>query len=222
MDTLLKTYPSTIRFFAYFFMLIDHIGLVFFPNDPIYRLFGRFSFPLFAFMSAQGYLYTSNLYSYFKRLFILFCISQPIYVLYLSYGILPQTSQFNVILTLITGLILICFYDSRSYVTLFFCIISLFFLKTLGFQMSYGPYGALLVLCAHVFRFSSHSLFLSFSLLTASLIYLGELPFIQILAPFALFFVFLPFSIPFNFRKFGYYFYPAHLLLILCIYCLLS
>ena len=44
-----------IKLFALITMVIDHIGLVFFPNVIIFRIIGRLSMPLFAYCVARGY-----------------------------------------------------------------------------------------------------------------------------------------------------------------------
>ena len=41
-------------------MLIDHMGVVLFPGIAILRIIGRISFPIFAFMIAEGCRYTKN------------------------------------------------------------------------------------------------------------------------------------------------------------------
>lgn len=57
-------------------MLIDHIGLYFFPNIIIFRIVGRLAFPIFAFLIAEGYFYTKNKLKYFLRLFLFAIIAQ--------------------------------------------------------------------------------------------------------------------------------------------------
>ncbi|NLH02388.1 MAG: fimbrial assembly protein, partial [Clostridiales bacterium] len=51
---------AQIKMLAIVTMLIDHIGAIFFPQIPLFRIIGRLSFPLFCFFIAQGVLYTSN------------------------------------------------------------------------------------------------------------------------------------------------------------------
>ncbi len=60
-------------------MIIDHVGVVFFPGQMGFRLIGRFSFPLFAFGIAQGVTYTSCFPKYLFRILLAAVISQPIY-----------------------------------------------------------------------------------------------------------------------------------------------
>lgn len=51
-------------------MLIDHIGLVFFPEITFMRILGRIAFPIFAFQIAKGYVHTSSKFNYLYRLLI--------------------------------------------------------------------------------------------------------------------------------------------------------
>ncbi len=61
---------TTLKIFALFFMLIDHIG-VFIPDMPIYlRWIGRLSAPIFIFCSAWGFAHTSSKKSYLIRLYV--------------------------------------------------------------------------------------------------------------------------------------------------------
>lgn len=68
---------SALKIIALICMLIDHIGSVFSEYVPIwFRYVGRFSFPVFAFMIAQGCKYTKNMPKYLFRLLIFALISE--------------------------------------------------------------------------------------------------------------------------------------------------
>lgn len=56
---------NTLKIIAAVSMLIDHIGVMFFPDVEIFRIFGRIAFPIFAFMIAEGCRYTKNRLRYF-------------------------------------------------------------------------------------------------------------------------------------------------------------
>ena len=56
-----------IQFIAALTMLIDHIGMVFFPSAIGFRAIGRLSFPLFAFGIAEGVRYTHCFGLYAER-----------------------------------------------------------------------------------------------------------------------------------------------------------
>ena len=57
---------NVLKIIALITMLIDHIGLVFFPGIEIFRIIGRISFPIFAFMIAEGCEHTENKKKYFR------------------------------------------------------------------------------------------------------------------------------------------------------------
>ena len=63
-------------------MLIDHIGVVLFPEVTALRIVGRISFPIFAFMIAEGCIYTRNRLRYFLTVFLLGAGCQLVYFLY--------------------------------------------------------------------------------------------------------------------------------------------
>ena len=60
---------NTIKILAAFFMVIDHIGLMFFPAVDAWRIVGRLSMPLFAFAIAEGCRYTKNKAKHFAWVF---------------------------------------------------------------------------------------------------------------------------------------------------------
>lgn len=87
-----------IKLLAAIFMVIDHVGHIFFQElTPLY-LIGRFSFPLFVWLLVQGEKYTRNFQRYALRLLLLAIASQPIYQLAFD------AQDFNVLFTLLTGL----------------------------------------------------------------------------------------------------------------------
>lgn len=49
-----------IKLLAALFMLVDHVGLMFFPEVLLFRAIGRLSMPLFAFAISEGCRYTRN------------------------------------------------------------------------------------------------------------------------------------------------------------------
>ena len=57
-----------LKFIACLTMLIDHIGAIFFPAVSIYRIIGRISFPLYAFLLAEGVHYAKSPLKYGLRL----------------------------------------------------------------------------------------------------------------------------------------------------------
>lgn len=60
-------------------MFIDHMGLILFPGQMIFRIIGRLAFPLYAYCIAEGFRYTRNRWHYFLRIFILGAVCQIVY-----------------------------------------------------------------------------------------------------------------------------------------------
>lgn len=60
-------------------MLIDHMGLLLFPQYGIMRILGRLAFPLYAFCIAEGFYYTRDKKRYFLQIFILGIVCQAAY-----------------------------------------------------------------------------------------------------------------------------------------------
>lgn len=76
-------------------MLIDHIGLMFFPEDLTYRMIGRVAFPLYCWFLVQGYRHTRHLGRYMRRLLVLACLSQ------VPFTLATGRWELNVIFTLL-------------------------------------------------------------------------------------------------------------------------
>lgn len=98
-------------------MVIDHVGTIFFPDLLWMRMFGRLTFPIFAWMISLCYYNTGNVYKYALRLVILWIISQ------IPYGFLFE--GLNVITTLILGLACIYIFDKINNKKLSLIIISI-------------------------------------------------------------------------------------------------
>ena len=64
-------------------MTVDHVGMVFFPDQIWMRVVGRLTFPLMAFMISEGFLYTHNLQKYLARMLIFAAIAAvPFFLLW--------------------------------------------------------------------------------------------------------------------------------------------
>lgn len=95
-----------IKLIAVVTMVIDHVGLFFFPGVIELRMIGRISFPLFAWLIANGAEHSRNTTVYLKRLGILAVVSQvPYYFANHLIGIDP--TLLNVVFTLALGLVAI-------------------------------------------------------------------------------------------------------------------
>ncbi len=69
---------DTLKLIAVISMLVDHIGAILFPQVMILRVIGRFAFPIFAFMIAEGCIYTKNKFKYLKNILLFGIIAQMV------------------------------------------------------------------------------------------------------------------------------------------------
>ena len=60
-------------------MLLDHMGVLLYPRIMIFRIIGRLSYPIFAFMIAESCRYTQNKLRYFLMIFGLGVGCQVVY-----------------------------------------------------------------------------------------------------------------------------------------------
>ncbi len=87
-------------------MLIDHIGHTFYPDIYVLRLIGRISFPIFAFLVAEGCFYTRNKMKYLGWLSLFFIISQAPYAYFIG-----RWYALNILFTFILSVLLIILID---------------------------------------------------------------------------------------------------------------
>ncbi|MCL1975100.1 MAG: conjugal transfer protein TraX [Firmicutes bacterium] len=145
-------------------MLFSHSGVIFWPAQVWWQVPGRIAMPIFAFMIANGFRYSHNVYRYMARLFIFAALIQYPYSVFLANGYL------NICFTLGLGLVAIIVWQSRLPLflrlinVLFICFLSEFSNITLwlsarygftGFlpwlHTEYGWYGIMMILSAHIF-----------------------------------------------------------------------
>lgn len=141
-----------IKMIACFTMVLDHIKYAI-PETrgwlTIY--FGRIAFPLYAFLAVEGYIHTSNLKKYLKRLFIFALISQIPFMLFRT--LVGQWQMLNIIFTLILGIFAIIVLDNlgeKYYLSIPIIVIIIFMGKYL--RVDYGWYGVSTVLLFYLCR----------------------------------------------------------------------
>src|SRR5690554_6659253 len=183
-----------LRLLAMLTMLIDHIGVIFFPDDIILRIVGRLAFPLFAWGIARGYRYTSSLKRYAIRLLALGIISQY------PYMILFQTQTLNICITFFISLIAILLLEI-----------------VFKIKLEYGLYGVLTVMGFHIF-WRDWSLVAYQGLLTLIASPLYSYHMIQLYSVIASPLVIILAKRDFKLNKtIQYGFYPLHIIILLSI-----
>lgn len=225
-------------------MTIDHIGLIFFPSNNLLRMIGRISFPIFAFMIAEGCKYTKNRFRYFSVITLFGIVFQAVfyYVTMMEY--------YNIFLLFSLSIIMIYalqgfqkkIYDNKySLLSCFFSL--LIFVGTVlmtywlnqNYAIDYGFYGCLAPVFASLFVVRSKEVPKVISILDCNFIhvlmlgiglYLEYINFgwLQIYSLLA-----LPLLLLYsgkrgkkNMKYFFYLFYPIHLVVLYGLYFILS
>ncbi|NOU82941.1 hypothetical protein GC101_29175 [Paenibacillus sp. LMG 31459] len=134
-----------IKLFAFLFMLLAHIGYLYFPNSITIMLVGRLAFPLFAWGIAEGFKYSKNTNQYLIRLFAIAILSQyPYYLVF-------HSAYLNVCFTLFAGLISLKLYKSTLNMWWKIPLIILVFVVADVMNFEYGMYGIGLILLFYKF-----------------------------------------------------------------------
>lgn len=155
---------SSLKIIALLLMLIDHIGMFFFPTIPLFRIIGRLSFPIFAWTIANGVYHTKNIRHYFFRLLLFSIISQIPYM-YAIRLLDPQFSGLNIFFTLTIGLaaiIIIRKTKNRIY-WLFVTFVMAVLAQLLG--CDYGAYGVMVIILFYFFYHDGRMLLIAQSFL---------------------------------------------------------
>ncbi len=91
---------NQLKILALITMTIDHIGVVLFPQYIILRIIGRLSYPVFAYMIAEGCFYTRSKKRYLGGIAALALACQLVY--YFAMGSLEQSILTTFVLGIIT------------------------------------------------------------------------------------------------------------------------
>lgn len=142
-----------LKLLAIITMIIDHVGLFFFPELYWMRIVGRISFPLFAFLIANGAIHTKNSLQYLFRLIIFALLSQIPYDL-AHRAVIPDFTGLNIFFTLSIGLAAIIITKQVKNTFLFLFITSIFGLVAEFMDAGYGIYGIFII--ALFYRYFDH------------------------------------------------------------------
>lgn len=143
---------TKLKIFAAIIMLIDHIGVIFFPNVIILKIIGRISFPIFCFFIAEGVYYTKDIKKYILRLFIAAVISEICFD-YAAYGGVYMEHQ-NVMFTFLTVVVALAVfkYDNVGFGSKGILALSIGFILVYVIKSDYSVYGFVLTAIFYMFR----------------------------------------------------------------------
>lgn len=157
-----------LKLIAMLLMFVDHAALVFLPvTHPLYilcRLVGRLAMPIFAYKIASGFIYTSNLDNYIKRVGLMTLCAQIPFIwmitgvtfteLFTLSFLTTLTSHWNVGLTFVCALLILKFYKELSDCNARYPSFNIICIALLGLIASvadYGLYGVLMVIIFYMF-----------------------------------------------------------------------
>jgi hypothetical protein len=211
-----------IKIIACITMVFDHIKYGLPITDCfITRYLGRISFPLYAFILTEGYIHTSDLKKYYKRLIIFALISQIPFMLFRT--LVGEWKMLNIMFTLLLGLASITVYDKidRKYISLPICIFIIYLGKVIN--VDYGWFGVASVFLFYVLKNKKYLIPFMYAILifayykSINMFLLKKeivlLYFIFTLLP-SILILFYNGEKGRNTNKFYYWFYPVHMLVI--------
>ena len=236
----LNSDTNLLKLVAMITMFIDHAGKMLFPQYPIMRVIGRIAFPIYAYCIAAGCVYTRNPLNYFKRVVLMALISQPLYAVALAHeSALMYSVSFaeepiraaltfyieswwdpSILLTLAMGILVIWSIRERQ---LLLTVALLLFCWEIQGRMDYGFRGLMLMVLFYLF---CQKWWISLPVMVAYMGWWGlsgsgyelfDVRFgIQMFAMLALPLIYIHTKSKLKINKWVFYwFYPAHLVVIL-------
>ena len=224
----MKLNRNHLKIIAVLSMLVDHIGVIFFPKIIFLRIVGRISFPIFAFFVAEGWHYTHNKARYAILLFVFALVSFVPHLLAFKTFALDILFTFLISLGFIELLNLAISEKQLALKILKFVaagiiIIVLLLLEPFGL-IEYGVCGVLVVAAFYYYREHKFLKYFFFAVLmllltTRQVVFAGAFSLGAAVQIFSL--LALPFLMLYNGQKgklnlkyLFYIFYPAHLLVL--------
>lgn len=204
-----------LKLLAMLTMLIDHAGMILFPELTWMRVVGRLAFPLYCFLLAEGAIYTHDIKRYLGRLLMFAVLSEIPYDLACSKMLFDPWGQ-NVFFVLFFGLLACAAVQRfREKPALALLLVGALTLAAELLFFDYGGFGVALVVVFYLCRANRVGGALAFTALNTGFSLLNGMG-LQLAAPAA--------AIPmllYNGKKgravnkwIFYGFYPVHLLLL--------
>jgi len=225
-----------IKLIAIITMLCDHSSDTFIGHLSFFNIIGRIAFPLFCFQLVIGYNHTKDVKKYLIRLIIFAFISQIPFGLFM-YNFIGSFNMLNIFFTLSLGLIAIYALDKfpNKIIAIILDIAIMFFAEFI--KVDYGWFGIVLILCIFIFYKDKYTCksreFLSniknnilFAIIFFTLCFIKYYSYFGLLSNYIVWAEILGTFFPIifmllyngkkgpNIKYFFYFFYPAHLLIL--------
>lgn len=149
---------STLHILAMFCMLLDHMWATVIPGNNWMTCIGRIAFPIFAFMTVEGYFHTKDFKRYLQRMLVFALLSEiPFDLMYGGVPFYPMHQ--NVIWTFMLSLLGIHAMEKlkkkeKRWITILGCfgvVVGTFLLGTVAMLDYYGT-GVMMVYLFYFFR----------------------------------------------------------------------
>ena len=158
---------NVLKILAAILMVVDHVGLMFFPNQIVFRIIGRFSYPIFAFMIAEGTRYTRNKAKYLLMLGGLGFICQLVYYFFADslYMCILVTFTLSIVMIYALQYFKKSLFSSNVHPLvkilsgiLFILTVYIVYFLNKKFEIDYGFFGCMVPVFASLFDFRGVSL----------------------------------------------------------------
>ena len=221
-----------LKWIALITMTVDHLGVLLFETDSymnlLFRLIGRLSFPIFAFLITEGYFNTKNIKRYVVRLSIFAIISEIPFDLFFFDKIIFMNKQ-NVFFTLLLGLFAIMIFEyiiNKNNKLKPIALVSVLCIAVIAYitRTDYNMFGVLMIFVFYYFRDNKEEMkfYFMYIIFLMVLAYWSEdkfrlnpYDFIQITAPFALYLIYKYNGERGRSLKYVFYlYYPCHIILL--------
>ncbi len=140
-----------LKMIALLSMVIDHIGMIFFPEAVALRVIGRLAFPIFAWFIAEGAVHTHRMDKYIGRMLGYGLLAQMPYLL-ASRVQDPEFFGLNILFTFAIALIVIAIGRTSPYPALWVLPIGIGASFAEVLRADYGLFGVLAVVFFYLFR----------------------------------------------------------------------
>ena len=209
---------NTLKLIAAASMLLDHMGLMLFPGNTVFRILGRLAMPIYAFMIAEGCKYTRSKAKYFGMVFSLAVVCQTVYFLFDGSTYLSILFTFSLSIGTIYTLHRYQANPSTGNSIRFTLAVALMYLLNQMFTIDYGFWGCMLPVFPAMLHGTAYDkkeyriamLGLGLVLLSAGI---GGIQFYS-LAALPLLLLYSGKRGKWKMKYFFYIFYPAHLVLL--------
>jgi hypothetical protein len=213
---------NQLKIIAIISMLVDHVGEELFPDVYVLRVIGRFAFPIFAYMIAEGCKYTRNRAKYLGQIAALGIVCQLVY--FFAMGSLYQGILITFSLSIVTIFAIDLFIKKKnapSCILMVFTVASVIFIsvvmpiifKKQGFALDYGALGVLMPIAVYYLPKNAQKIGASALILLVRALLYGDYRWFALLA--------IPLLCIYNgergkakLKYLFYIFYPTHLVVI--------